>query len=273
MNILDKIVRDTSSLLEKRKQETPVAFLQAMPLYVQDTRRFFDALNTPGLAFITEVKKASPSKGIIREDFNPPWIAQRYTQSGAAAISVLTEPLYFQGALEYLTAVRSVTHCPLLRKDFIFDEYQLHEARAYGADAVLLIAAILDKEQLYDLHQAANALGLDCLVELYDDSEIDRIDFDQVRILGVNNRDLRTFEVDLTHSTSLFTQCPENVLKVSESGIYTVEDLHYLRQHQTNAVLIGESLMRAADPGDKLQTLIQGLLDIEQNPTNLKPTA
>ena len=273
MSILDKIVRDTGNLLAERKQQTPISSLVAMPLYHLPTRSFFDALNTPSLSFISEIKKASPSKGIIREDFDPPWIAQRYTQTGTHAISVLTEPLYFQGALPFLTSVRQHTHCPILRKDFIFDEYQLHEARAFGADAVLLIASILDKKQLYDLHQTANELGLDCLVELYVTEEMDRIDFDQVRILGVNNRDLRTFEVDLSHSTEVFAECPSSVLKISESGIYTVEDLYFLRQHQTDAVLIGESLMRAPDPGDKLKSLIDGLQSKETDAPNLKHTA
>ena len=270
MSILDKIVKDTRGLLTQRKRDISRSSLESRPLYTAPTRSFFDALNTSSLAFITEIKKASPSKGIIRVDFNPPWIAQRYSQSGTQAISVLTEPIHFQGALQYLTDVRGKTSCPLLRKDFIIDEYQLHEARAYGADAVLLIAAILDKQQLFDLHQTANALGLDCLVELYAAEEITKVDFDQVRILGVNNRDLRTFEVDLTHSTRVFERCPDSVLKVSESGIYSVEDLHYLRQHKVDAVLIGESLMRAPDPGEKLKTLIGGLQTKEQDESNIK---
>ena len=270
MSILDKIVDDTRTLLDKRKVDIPRSALESQPLYTTPSRSFFDALNTSSLAFITEVKKASPSKGIIREDFNPPWIAQRYSQSGTQAISVLTEPLHFQGALQNLIDVRKETSCPLLRKDFIIDEYQLHEARAYGADAVLLIAAILEKQQLFDLHQAANALGLDCLVELYAAEEIGKVDFDQVRILGVNNRDLRTFEVDLTHSTRVFEQCPDGVIKVSESGIYSVEDLHYLRKHKVDAVLIGESLMRAPDPGEKLKMLIDGLAAKEQDQSNIE---
>lgn len=273
MSILDKIVQDTRQLLHDRKKQTPVSSLQSMPLFTTPTRSFHAALDTPELAFITEIKKASPSKGIIREDFDPPRIAQQYTGAGAQAISVLTEPLYFQGSLDYLQAVRSETDCPLLRKDFIFDEYQLVEAKAYGADAVLLIATILEKAQLKALHQAANELGLDCLVELYDESELERIDFDQVRILGVNNRDLRTFEVDLTHSTGVFAHCPSTVLKVSESGIYTSEDLYYLRQHQTDAVLIGESLMRAPDPGNKLQSLIHGLRAKESTASNQEQSA
>lgn len=272
MSILDKIVTDTRELVKKRKSQSPVTALKAMPLYSAPTRSFFDALQTPSLAFITEIKKASPSKGVIREDFNPTWIARRYSQSGASAISVLTEPLYFQGALGYLSEVRSVTQCPLLRKDFIVDTYQVHEARAYGADAILLIAAVLEKQQLFDLHQAANELGMDCLVELYEAEEIDRVDFDQVRILGVNNRDLRTFEVDLTHSTRIFNDCPDSTLKVSESGINTVEDLLFLCKHNVDAVLIGESLMRSKDPGDKLQALKESIQDKGHDKSNLEQT-
>ena len=273
MSILDKIVADTRDLVAKRKSQTPATTLEAMPLYSAPTRSFYGALNTPSLAFITEVKKASPSKGVIREDFNPTWIASRYTQSGASAISILTEPLYFQGNLNYLAQVREVTRCPLLRKDFIFDAYQVQEARAYGADAILLIAAILDKHQLYDLHQMASELDMDCLVELYAESEMDRVDFHQVRILGVNNRDLRTFEVDLTHSTRVFEKCPDSTINVSESGIYTVEDLLFLNKNNVDAVLIGESLMRSKDPGAKLQSLKEGILEKGKDQSNLKQTA
>lgn len=273
MNILDKIVRDTRQVIQQNKNERPVSSLGSMPFYGEPTRSFHDALDTRELAFITEIKKASPSKGIIRKDFDPPLIATQYTEAGTQAISVLTEPLYFQGSLNFLKAVRTKTDRPLLRKDFIFDEYQLHEAKAFGADAVLLIATILEKSQLKDLHQTANELGLDCLVELYAESEIDRIDFDQVRILGVNNRDLRTFEVDLTHSTGVFAHCPDSVIKVSESGIYTPEDLYYLRQHHTDAVLIGESLMRAPDPGIKLKALKNGLQAKENDESTQEQTA
>ena len=261
MSILDRIVEDTRNLLTRRKAQHSGAALRDMPLFSAPTRGFYQSLQRPGLSFITEIKKASPSKGIIRNDFDPPWIAQQYTTYGSRAISVLTEPLHFQGALDYLSMVRPHTSLPLLRKDFIVDPYQLLEARAYGADAVLLIAAILERNQLYDLHAFAQELGLDCLVELYEETEIDNVDFDQVRILGVNNRDLRTFEVDLHHSVRVFGQCPTGVLRVSESGIYTVDDLNFLHDHSVDAVLIGESLMRAEDPGVQLHAFITGLSD------------
>ena len=161
--------------------------MEGLPYFQQPTRDFGTALREEGLSFIAEIKKASPSKGLIRPDFHPRRIASQYTANGASAISVLTEPLYFQGSLDYLSDVREVTDLPLLRKDFIVDPYQLVEAKAYGADAVLLIATILDKKQIHDLHDAAHSLGLACLVEIYHKSELDRIDFNQVSNLGVNN--------------------------------------------------------------------------------------
>ena len=273
MSILDRIVEDTRDLLRHRKGKTPASALKDMPLFSAPLRSFYQGIQEGPLSFITEIKKASPSKGVIREDFDPVWIAERYTANGSQAISVLTEPLHFQGSLDYLSLVRPHTNRPLLRKDFIFDEYQLLEARAYGADAVLLIAAILDPNQLHELHQCANELGLDCLVELYEESEIEKVDFEQVRILGVNNRDLRTFEVDLHHSVRIFEQCPDAVLRVSESGIYTVEDLQFLNEHAVHAVLIGESLMRAEDPGVKLKSFVSGVSAPKQSVHNTNQSA
>ena len=172
---------------------------------------------------------------------------------------MLTEPSYFQGSLDDLAAVRAQVALPLLRKDFVVDPYQLVEARAYGADAVLLIAAVLDAARLRDLHQTADALGLSCLVELYDVRELDRIDFDLVRILGVNNRDLRTFEVDVDHSLRVFAHVPQGVVRVSESGLRSARELAHLRRHGVDAVLMGETFMRADDPGALLGTLREEL--------------
>lgn len=259
MNILDQIVDDTRALVARRKRIVSLRELESIPQFEQPTIDFRRSLAGDALAFIAEIKKASPSKGIIREHFNPATIARSYTQAGAHAISVLTEPLHFQGSLDYLAEVRQVTDRPLLRKDFIIDPYQLVEAKAYGADAVLLIATMLDSSQLYDLHQAAASLGLACLVELYDANEVDRVDFDQVSILGVNNRDLRTFNVKLDHSISVFNTLPPGVLKVSESGIHTTDDLQYLKAHGSDAVLIGERFMRAEDPGKALLSFIQAV--------------
>lgn len=270
MSILDRIVADTRQLIANRKAEISIGTLESMPLYNAPRKDFELALGGDALAIISEIKKASPSKGIIREDFDPTRIAAQYTAFGAQAISVLTEPLHFQGQLKFLADVRETTTLPLLRKDFILDPYQLFEARAHGADAVLLIATILDKKQLYDLHQAANALNLDCLVEVYAAEEIDRLDFDQVRILGVNNRDLRTFTVDLNHSINVFNAAPADVIKVSESGIETGRDLQYLQAHGSDAVLIGETFMRAPNPGEKLAALRKAMLAL---PTDWDTTA
>lgn len=255
MNILDRIVADTRELVARRKQETPLRELEQRPLFERETLDLASALRQEELAVIAEVKKASPSRGLIRPDFEPVAIARSYARHGAAAISVLTEPLHFQGSLDYLAAIRATVDVPLLRKDFIVDPYQLVEARAYGADAVLLIAAVLDGAALHDLHQAADDLGLSCLVELYDAAELEHVDLDQVRILGVNNRDLRTFDVDIDHAPRVFADVPDAVVQVGESGLKTAEDLAYLRRRGIDAVLIGETLMRAEEPGEKLAAL------------------
>jgi indole-3-glycerol phosphate synthase len=259
MSILDRIVNDTRTLVARRKRATPVEALRDAPLFDRQPLDFRGALAGPDLGFIAEIKKASPSKGVIRSDFDPVSIAESYTRHGADAISVLTEPLHFQGSLDFLSEVRAVTPLPLLRKDFILDPYQLVEARAHGADAVLLIAAILEPTELFELHEAAGNLGLACLVELYEADEIQRVDFDQVSILGVNNRDLHTFNVQLEHSVAVFAELPDGVLKVSESGIHTTADLHYLKQHGSDAVLIGETFMRADDPGLALHAMVEAV--------------
>ncbi len=266
MNILEQIVQDTRRLVAERKAQTPVSALEDRPLFGRPTYSLAETLRQDHLAVIAEIKKASPSQGIIRPEFNVAAHARAYHENGAAALSVLTEPLYFQGTLENLTLARPETDRPILRKDFIIDPYQLFEARAYGADAVLLIAAVLDGPQLYDLHQTADALGLSCLVELYDAAELDRIDLDQVQVLGVNNRDLRTFEVDINHSLRVFAEVPDHVVRVSESGLKSAEHLAYLRRNGIDAVLIGETFMRASDPGlalHHLQTETQRLVETQ----------
>lgn len=253
--ILDQIVADTRALVAERKARVRLSALEDRAGFDRTPRSLADALRRDDLAFLAEIKKASPSKGVIRADFHPADLAQTYAEHGAAALSVLTEPRHFQGSLEYLEAVRAVVDLPLLRKDFIVDPYQLVEARAYGADAVLLIAAVLERAQLHDLLQAADELGLDSLVELYDPRELDKVDVDQVRILGVNNRDLRTFEVDIDHSLRVFASAPEGIVRVSESGLRKGTQLAHLRTHGIDAVLIGETFMRAPDPGAALARL------------------
>jgi indole-3-glycerol phosphate synthase len=255
MNILETIVSETRALVGRRMATTPVRNLEERPFFHSPTLPLYPALRRRTLSFLSEIKKASPSKGVIRPHYDVQDIARQYKRHGAAALSVLTEPLFFKGALDHLARVRQVVDLPLLRKDFIVDPYQLYEARAYGADAVLLIAAVLDASALYDLHQAATELGLSCLVEIYDRAELDKVDFDQVKILGVNNRDLRTFEVDIDHSLRVFQHVPHDVVRVSESGLRTPQDLAHLRRSGIDAVLIGETFMRAASPGRALEAL------------------
>lgn len=255
MSILDRIVDDTRELLARRKQTVSLDHLESMPAFARPTRSLRRALRRSGLSVIAEIKKASPSEGAIRDPLHVEQIARSYARNGAAAISVLTEPTHFQGSLENLERTRLAVDLPLLRKDFIVDPYQLVEARAHGADAVLLIATILDREQLRDLHQAAEELRLDCLVELYDASELERVDLDQVQILGVNNRDLKTFEVDLDHAPRVLEQVPDHIATVSESGMRTRDDLERVARQGIDAVLIGTTLMRADDPGRALAKL------------------
>jgi len=257
MSILDTIIGDTRQLVNRRKKETPVHELEQRPFYTdREPLSMIEALKARGMSFICEVKKASPSKGVIREPFMPAQIAQSYAKHGANAISVLTEPNHFQGSLQNLAWIRAhVEDVPIMRKDFIIDPYQLVEARAVGADAVLLIATALDAKQLHHLHQAATDLGLGCLVEVYTLDDLDKVDFDQVSMLGVNNRDLNTFEVDVDNSLRIFEHVPRSVGRVSESGLSDPETLVRLRQNGVNGVLIGEHFMRADDPGEALDDL------------------
>jgi indole-3-glycerol phosphate synthase len=247
--ILGQIVEDTEVLIAQRKRQHSVSSLENEPGFGRTTRSLFDSLRQDGLSIIAEIKKASPSKGVIREDFDPPALARSYREGGARALSVLTEPLHFQGSPAYLKQVREVVDIPLLRKDFILDPYQVFEARAWGADAILLIAACLDRNQLAELHAAATELGLDALVEVYDPRELDRIDLDTVRIVGVNSRDLRTFEVDLQSAINVLSSLPQSLARVAESGLKDIKNFEMVHRAGIDAALVGESFMRADDPG------------------------
>jgi indole-3-glycerol phosphate synthase len=220
------------------------------------TRNFRQAIHRTGwIMVIAEVKKASPSAGVIRADFDPVAIARTYEAHGAAAISVLTDTEYFQGSLDYLSAIRGAVKCPVLRKDFILDRYQLLEARAAGADAALLIAECLPGEQLATLHREAVSLGLHTLVELHDAEQLPRVLDSGAPVIGINNRDLRTFTTRLDHTLDLLPKIPADRTVVSESGIATHEDLVHLGSAGVRAVLVGESLMRAPDIGAALDVL------------------
>lgn len=257
MSILHRIVDDTRDIVEISRRKCSLEELRNGPFFNSPTLSLARALKRDDLSFIAEIKKASPSKGIIRYNFDVRSIAISYKHGGASAISVLTEPMYFHGSLQNLALARQAVDLPIMRKDFIVDPYQLYEARAFGADAVLLIAAVLERSELSDLHAQATELGLSCLVEVYHPSELERIDFDQVSILGVNNRDLNTFDVNVNHSVDVFRQAPRDLVRVSESGLEDPADLVHLRESGIDAALIGETFMRAENPGRRLHGLRQ----------------
>lgn len=249
--ILDKIVDSTKLRVKNlyETQDTEQIKREAMNLAKQDIKpfRFEQQLKTKPIAFICEVKKASPSKGLIAEDFDYVGIAKEYELAGAAAVSVLTEPDYFMGSPEYLYEISKRVAIPLLRKDFIIDEIQIYEAKVIGASAILLICAILDEDSLKKYLAIADSLGLSALVEAHDEEEIHMAVRCGARIIGVNNRNLKDFTIDLHNSVRLRRLVPEEILFVSESGIRTSEDIQQLVESQVNAVLIGETLMRSPD--------------------------
>lgn len=254
--ILDQIVSDTRALVAERKALAPAAALMRRSAFHAPTLSLPRALRRPdGPAYIAECKRASPSEGVIRQEYDPAQIARSYKQAAASVISVLTEPTHFQGSLDHLAQIRQAVDLPLLRKDFVVDEYQLVEARAYGADAVLLIVAALDPARLRALLDAAHELNLGVLVEVHADAEVDDLDLDRVDVLGVNSRDLATFEVDLGRAERIFARLPERIVRVAESGIRTAEDAARLRDHGADAFLVGTHFMRQPDPGRALATL------------------
>jgi indole-3-glycerol phosphate synthase len=255
-SILDKIVATKRREIAAAQKAVPVAELERRIAGMPPVRDFTQAVSEPGtVRIIAEVKKASPSAGVIRADFDPVAIATIYERHGAAAISVLTDAEYFQGSLAYLAAVKQSVACPVLRKDFILDRYQLLEARAAGADATLLIAECLPGERLAELQREAEAVGLHTLVELHDADQLPRVLDCGATVIGINNRDLRTFATRLEHTLELMPRIPADRVVVSESGIRTHTDLERLRDAGVRAVLVGESLMRAPDIGAALLTL------------------
>lgn len=256
-NILEKIVEQTQSDLIKRKKEISFNDLHSLEGFEKQRIDFKAGLQKEGVSIIAEVKKGSPSKGVIRPDFDPLDIALRYEEGGASAISVLTDKPFFMGDLEYLSEISKRVHLPLLRKDFIIDPFQVKEARAFGADAVLIIVAITEGNQLHELLAAAKEFELSALVECYDQQDFDRINFNEVDILGVNNRDLKNFEVDVHRGISILQQSPEDTVLVSESGLSSGKDLALLKNEGVHAALIGEYFMRQNDPGQAVKDLIE----------------
>ena len=255
--ILDEIVAKTKQRMKEVQRELPLQEIREKALALSnDTGYPFEkALRAEEIGFICEVKKASPSKGLIAADFPYVKIAKEYEQAGAAAISVLTEPYFFQGANAYLTEIKQQVSIPVLRKDFTVDPYMIYEAKVIGADAVLLICAVLSDEELKSYFELADSLGLSVLVEAHDEEEVRRALAIGARIIGVNNRNLKDFTVDINNSIRLRRLVPENVVFVSESGMKDATDIQRLRENHTDAVLIGETFMRSSDKKKMLDTL------------------
>lgn len=255
---LEKIVADDLEELEARKRSFTLAELQGVALEQSPPLDFASALCGDRIQLIAEIKKASPSKGIIRPDFNPLEIAHTYARGGVSAISVLTEARYFQGSLNHLKDIRKAlgNKLPLLRKDFIHDPYQVYESRAYGADSLLLIVAILNPERLRELLRLSHQLNMSCLVEVHNEDELEVALRSEARIIGINNRDLSTFTVDIATTERLQPLIPADRIIVSESGIRDHSDMEKLKRWGVDAVLIGELLMSAPDISAKMKELL-----------------
>ncbi|MGA4495643.1 indole-3-glycerol phosphate synthase TrpC [Vreelandella venusta] len=257
--ILTRILARKDKEVAERRQAVSEAELLALADKQSAPRGFIAALNARiaagDAAVIAEVKKASPSKGVIREDFHPDNIAKRYAEGGAACLSVLTDADFFQGHEDFLIAARDACDLPVIRKDFITHGYQVTEARAIGADCILLIVAALDDAQLRDLHQQAHALGMDVLVEVHDAVELERALALDLKLVGINNRNLHTFETSLNTTLDLLPRIPEGVTVITESGIHTRDDVELMRDHEVNGFLVGEAFMREEDPGQALKQL------------------
>ena len=264
-DILERIVAHVRAHTDSCRKERPAESLKDRPLYHRERRGFARSLSRPGRHVIAEVKRASPSQGVIRQDFDPVAIASRYEASGAAALSVVTEERFFNGSLRHLSDVAATVSLPLLRKDFVLDPYHLVEARSFGADAVLLIAAILDEADLESLHADARSLSLDVLVEVHSEGELETALEIGASMIGINNRNLHTFEVDLGVAEALLPRIPAHVLAVCESGIKEVEHVERLEASGGRVFLVGEALMRAGDPGARLAELLGADAAAERN--------
>lgn len=256
--ILDTIIENTRLEVAEAGKSLSLESLSRLAPSSPAPRDFASAISpSRGLGIIAEIKHASPSKGIFREDFDPVAIGKGYEAGGASALSVLTDRKFFRGSLDYLEAVKKEVSIPLLRKDFIIDPYQVYEARVRGADAILLIVAALGQSLLVELLTLARSLGLGVLVEVHDEAELERALSAGSDIIGINNRDLRTFEVDLGVSERLSRMIPAGVTIVAESGISSANDIKRLRSRGVNVFLIGETFMKAPVPGKELQKLIR----------------
>ena len=258
-DILTRILATKQQEIAQRQQKVSFEDLRQQAHHVSPPRGFVAAMRRKveqgGAAVIAEIKKASPSKGVIREDFNVVDIARSYEAGGASCLSILTDNEYFQGHEVFLTQARSACKLPVIRKDFIVDPYQVMEARAIGADCILLIVAALDDKDLRSLYDAARAEGMDVLVEVHDADELERALRLDLDLIGINNRNLRTFETSLQTTLDLLTRVPDGCLVVTESGIHSRTDVELMRDHDVHAFLVGEAFMRASDPGQALAEL------------------
>ena len=260
-DILKKIVRRKLEEIAERLQQRPLEQLQQELEQASPPRGFAEAIAAKVAAgesgVIAEIKRASPSKGVLRADFKPAEIARSYAEGGAACLSVLTDVDFFQGSDAYLRQARAACELPVIRKDFIVDPYQVYEARAMGADCILLIVACLEDRQLCELNELAHHLGMDVLIEVHDARELERALQVENRLIGINNRNLRTFEVSLDTTFELLPQIPDGRIVVTESGILGPEDVALMRDNGVNAFLVGEAFMRADDPGARLAELFR----------------
>jgi indole-3-glycerol phosphate synthase len=263
MSLLENILENTRQDIALSKKIMPLGQLAGMPRFQRNCNSLWNALHREGVNVIAEIKKASPSKGVIRKYFDHYTLAREYEENGAAAISMLTDKKYFQGNIQFISDIRTSVSLPILRKDFIVDSYQLAEAKAFGADAVLLIAAALEPKQLHDLYDEATELGLECLIEVHTEPELESLDLKKVKIVGINNRNLSDFTVDMNTTLHIAPKIPHGIVVVSESGISNRADVEYLSEHGIHAVLVGESLMRAESPGKALKSLLTPMRKIE----------
>ncbi len=259
---LDEIIKYKEKELKGTKRKFPIIELKERLDDLPPTKGFKEVFlssapaQKPITRIIAEIKKASPSKGIMRNDFDPVEIARIYEQEGASAISVLTEAHYFKGSAEHLKLIRQAVKIPLLRKDFVFDEYQIYEARVWGADAVLLISAILDTNELRKLINLSKDLGLDCLLEVHNPEELEKALNTEGEMIGINNRDLHSFEVDINNTLKLIPMIPKGMVVISESGINTREEITRLQEAGVDGFLVGEALIREQDIGMKLRDFL-----------------
>ncbi|KAB5486586.1 MULTISPECIES: indole-3-glycerol phosphate synthase TrpC [Flagellimonas] len=259
MNILDKIVADKRKEVDLKKSLIPISQLETSVLMKRTTASLAAALRKSNTGIIAEHKRRSPSKSVINQNLNVQDVAKGYADAGVCGMSVLTDGKYFGGSLDDLVLARASVDIPLLRKEFIIDEYQIMEAKAYGADVILLIAAILSREEIKTLSESAKSLGLEVLLEVHNEEELQKSIMPSLDMLGVNNRNLKTFEVSLDTSKTLSEQIPDDFVKVSESGISTIGAIQELKEFGYQGFLIGENFMKTDDPGASAKIFIDGL--------------